>query len=68
MYGTIHGSIFQTKSRQALIRRIPAGHWFQYRVAAVTGTGSQGYYTSLNSFKSSKGMDFIPEFKLLLHQ
>lgn len=49
-------TLLWTNSRGTLIRRIPAGHWFQYRVAAVTGFGSQGYYTSPNSFKSSRAI------------
>ena len=48
--------IFQTKSRSVLLRRVHAGHWYQYRVAAAAEAGSQGYSALSKPFKSSRGI------------
>lgn len=45
---------FMTMSRQKLIKEIHAGHWYQYRVAAVTPSGTQGYSLPSPPFRSSR--------------
>ncbi|XP_045201547.2 anosmin-1-like isoform X2 [Mercenaria mercenaria] len=45
---------FMTLSKQILLRKIHAGHWYQYRVAAVTSSGTQGYSSPSPPFKSSR--------------
>ncbi|XP_052216952.1 anosmin-1-like [Dreissena polymorpha] len=37
-----------------LLERVHAGHWYQYRVAMVTSSGTQGYSPISEPFKSSR--------------
>ncbi|XP_060585081.1 anosmin-1-like [Ruditapes philippinarum] len=45
---------FMTLSKSILLKEIHAGHWYQYRVAAVTVSGTQGYSSPSSPFKSSR--------------
>lgn len=43
-----------TATTMTIVKQLHAGHWFQYRVAAVTAAGTQGYSLPSQPFKSSK--------------
>ncbi|KAL3848017.1 hypothetical protein ACJMK2_018902 [Sinanodonta woodiana] len=46
--------VTQTQQTGVLLRRIHAGHWYQFRVIAVNSNGSQGFSPLSSPFKSSR--------------
>ncbi|KAK3579676.1 hypothetical protein CHS0354_027131, partial [Potamilus streckersoni] len=46
--------VTQTQQTGVLLRRIHAGHWYQFRVIAVNSNGTQGFSPLSTPFKSSR--------------
>ncbi|KAL4220506.1 hypothetical protein ACF0H5_020905 [Mactra antiquata] len=47
-------TVLITQSKKLLLRDIHAGYWYQYRVAMVTSSGTQGYSNFSEPFRSSR--------------
>ncbi|KAL5005280.1 hypothetical protein ScPMuIL_018736 [Solemya velum] len=48
--------VVQTEPRHTTIHRIWAGHWYQFRIAAVNSEGSRGFSDPSPIFKSSRAV------------